>query len=144
MLKKTGLLMFLAVLLLAGLLSIPGCNSNQEEFQEYPPLLEPPDKGNPKLGSHLNQLLQAEERGEAEEFAQQYLIELIDGSVTVIIECEPGQVEVAAESVASYGIVELTTRRGLIQALVPMTSLTALAEAEGIRRVRLPVIAEDN
>jgi len=145
MLKKTVLLALVVVFLLAGLLSIPGCISNNEEGEDLPPLLEEPDKGNPNLDGHLNDLIRAEERGEAELFASRSGdIELVDGSVMVIIECLPGQVEVAAESVAAYGIVELTTRRGLIQALVPITSLTALAEAEGIRRVRLPVYAEDN
>ena len=41
--------------------------------------LDLPDKGNPKLDSQLNQLVNAEMRGEAASFAQQINIELLNG-----------------------------------------------------------------
>jgi len=47
MLKKTVILV-VAVLLVAGLLSIPGCNSNQEEGEDLPPPIEEPENGSDK------------------------------------------------------------------------------------------------
>jgi len=143
MIRKTVLLV-VAVLLLVGLISITDCTSNNEEGQDFPPLLEPPDKGNPKLGSHLNQLLQAKGRGEAEEFARQYLIELVDGSVKVIIECDPGQAEAVAEAASQVGAEQVKSRKDLIQALVPITKLTTLADIPGVHRVRLPIHPVEN
>lgn len=111
---------------------------------EDPPSIsiEPPEKGNPKLSGTLNQLIRAEEQGEAEEFARPRGIELVDGSVMVIIECEPGQAEAVAEAASALGIVELSIL-DLVQVVVPITNLTALAEVESIRFIRLPIHPEE-
>ena len=152
------------VTLLAASLSVPGCYYSDEEGNTVaqagnpqgstpaageeenivlPPLPDEPEKGHPKLGGHLNQLISANERGEAEEFARSSGIDLVDGSVRVTIECVPGQVEAGAKEAAALGIVEIISRRfNGVQALVPITSLTALVEAESIRFVRLPLRPE--
>jgi len=144
MFKKNGLLVLVAVLLVVGLLSIPSCTSNQDEVNpSEPPVPEPAEKIHPKLDSHLEALIRAEERGELEEYASRRDIELIDGSVTVIIECEPGQAETVAEAAGALGNVELSVR-DLVQALVPITKLTALADIPGVRRVRLPIYPVEN
>jgi len=97
-----------------------------------------PDKANPRLSSHLDRLIDAESRGEAEAFAGPRRIELLDGDkVRITIECVPGHLGAVAETAGAYGIVEMSNR-SLVQAVVPITSLTALAGVEGIRRVRLP------
>jgi len=102
-----------------------------------------PKQNNPDLDSHLWGLIEADKRGLADAFARQRNIELVDDKVTVIIECEPGQVEAAAESATkASAIVELTTRTGLIQAFVPITSLNRLTKEPGIKYIRLPVYAE--
>jgi len=96
-----------------------------------------PDKGNPKLDSQLNQLVQAEMSGEAASFAEQNNITLVDGRVRVIVECSTGQVGAADEAVSAVGVVE--SRYGdLLQAMVPVSSLTALADKASVRLIRLP------
>ena len=157
MCRKTGLLMLVAVLLLAGLLSIPACTSNPEgtelpspeqaeegeNIEVLPPLLDETEKGNPKLSGHLNRLIEAERQGEAESFARQRNIELVDGKVRVVIECLPGQVEAAAEAATKAGAKLEPSYKNWLPALVPITSLTALAEAESIRLIRLPIRSEE-
>ena len=132
---KRAIALTVLVCLLLGLL-VAGCTSKPEEG-EVLPLTPPLEKGNPKLDSHLNQLIWAERQGVAESFARQRDIQLVDGNVRVIIECMPRQVEAATEAANALGTVELRYRNW-VQAVVPITSLTALAEAESIHFVRLP------
>jgi hypothetical protein len=92
------------------------------------------------LSSHLWDLIDAENRGEAEAFARPRGIELIDGSVRVIIEGVPDQVEAVAKVVAAVGNVEIISERfNGVQAVVPITSLNALADDEIIASIGLPV-----
>ncbi len=126
------------VVLLAGigvLTLFPACTSGESTI-DLPPL-DLPEKGNPKLDSQLNQLVSAESRGEATSFAEQSGIELVEGNVRVIVECLPDQIDAAVEAVSALGVVE-TTYRNLLQVVVPITSLTTLADAESIRFIRLP------
>ena len=140
-LKKIFILFFI---LLISLLLISACTANQEQGEDLSPLLEEPEKGNPKLDSHLNQLIRAERQGEAESFARQSDIELVDGNVRVEIECLPDQVDAAAKEARALGTVEIISRRlNGVQAVVPITSLTTLAEAESIRFIRLPWYPEE-
>ena len=108
-------------------------NQNGEDI----PPIEPPALRGPKLSGTLNQLIRAEEQGEAEEFAQPRGIELVDGSVKVIIDCEPGQSEAVAEATSALGIVELCIP-DLVQVIVPINNLNALEDIPGVRFVRLP------
>lgn len=96
------------------------------------------NKGNPKLDSQLNQLVLAETRGEAASFAEQSNIELIDGRVRVIVECLPGTLEAASEAATNAGAKLEASYENLLQAVVPVASLSSLAEAESIRFIRLP------
>jgi len=119
-----------------------GCQQQPEPaptLSSMPNPLPPtsPDKGNPKLDSQLNQLVLAESRGEASSFAKQISIELVDGNVRVIVECLPDQVDAAVEAASALGVVE-TSYRNLLQVVVPITSLTTLADAASIRFIRLP------
>jgi hypothetical protein len=107
------------------------------EVLNLPPF-DRPDKGNPKLDSQLNQLVRAERLGEAESFAEQSNIELIEGSVRVIIECVPNQVDNATIAANNAGATIEMDYDDLLQVVVPITSLTALTDAESIRFIRLP------
>ena len=122
-------LLVLLLIFLIVFLSIPACNSNQEGNSNQ--------DDNSKLDFNLKRLVDAEERGEAKEFAEPRGIELINGSVTVIIECEPGQAEAVAEAAGTLRNVELSVR-DLVQVVVPITNLTALADISGVHLVRLP------
>ena len=106
------------------------------EESDLPPL-ELPEKGNPKLDSQLNQLVSAQTSRRAATFAQESNIELVDGNVRVIVECLPDQIDAAVEAASALGVVE-TSYRNLLQVVVPITSLTTLADAESIRFIRLP------
>ena len=139
----------LFLILLITLLSIPACTSNREgtnlppadeaeENIEVLPPLEPLEKGNPKLGSYLWRLIEAEKQGEAESFAKPREIELVDGDVRVTIECLPGQLDAAAEAAIKAGAKLGKSYKNWLPAFVPITSLEALAEAESIRFIRVP------
>ena len=131
-----GISLIISPLLLSSCLAYEGQSASGEEGQDLPPI-EVPEKGNPKLDSQLNQLVLAERRGEAASFAEQSNIELVDGAVRVIIECVPGQLEAATEAASALGVVE-TSYRNLLQVVVPITSLTTLADAASIHFIRLP------
>ena len=62
-------------------------------------------------------------------------------SVRVEIDCERGQVEAAITAIETYGTVEVSYL-DTVQAVVPVTSLSALADEESIVLIRLPVYAE--
>jgi len=106
------------------------------EGQDLPPL-ELPEKGNPKLDSQLNQLVSAQTSKRAASFAQESNIELVDGKVRVIVESLPDQVDATVKAASAFGVVE-TSYRNLLQVVVPVPQLTALADTPGIRLVRLP------
>ncbi len=126
MLASIGMLVLVAV----------ACTSGQDRIDLPPSDL--PDKGNPKLDSQLNQLVDAEGHGEAASFAEQSDIELVDGAVRVIIECVPGQLEAATEAATNAGAQLETSYDNLLQVVVPITSLTTLADAASIHFIRLP------
>ncbi len=122
------IILLLAVPLVVIPLSTVGCTSNSGS----------------KLSSALIQLIEAEKQGKAEELARQGDIKLLDGSVRVTIQCLPGQVEAAARTVTAVGIVEIVdTRANSIQAVVPITSLNALAGKRSINFIRLPMRAQE-
>jgi len=102
------------------------------------PSFDRPDKGNPKLDSQLNQLVRAERLGEAESFAEQSNIELIEGSVRVIIECVPDQVADAMLAAQNAGATIEMDYDNLLQVVVPINKLTTLTDEESIRFIRLP------
>ena len=60
----------------------------------------------------------------------------------VIIECEPGQAGAVAEAASDLGNIELVVR-DLVQIVVPITNLTALADVPGVRLLRLPWYPEE-
>lgn len=95
-------------------------------------------KGNPKLDSLLDQLVRAETRGEAALFAEQSNIELVNNSVRVILECVPGQLEVATKAATDAGATLEASYDNLLQVVVPIARLSTLADATSIHFIRLP------
>ncbi len=108
-----------------------------DEQRPEPPSPGLPGKLNPKLDSGLNRLIDAESRGEAESFSQQYNIELVAGSARVIVESVPDRVDTAVEIAGKSGIVE-TRYKNLIQVLIPVNQIEILAADPAIEFVRLP------
>ncbi|MDP3880189.1 MAG: hypothetical protein Q8Q07_07805 [Dehalococcoidales bacterium] len=128
-----GLLAFIGVFILFTV----SCTSGQA-MDNLPPL-NSSEKGHPKLDSRLNQLVDAEKRGEAASFAGQSGIELVDGKVRVIIEVVPGQLETATGAATDAGAQIETSYNDLLQAVAPVTSLPTLADEESVRFIRLPL-----
>jgi hypothetical protein len=128
MFYKAGPLFLVTILLAVVSLSTAGCTNKEDTVN--------------KLDGTLNQLIRAEEKGEAEEFARQRAIELLDGSVRVMIECLAGHAEEVARAAGAFGIVE-GTARDVVQVVVPITNLNALDELEGIRFIRMPKYPEE-
>ncbi|MBA7586470.1 hypothetical protein ES708_28472 [subsurface metagenome] len=124
-------------LLLSGCLAHEGQPASDKEEQDLPPI-ELPEKGNSKLDSQLNQLVIAKAQNQADFFAQQSNIELVNESVRVIIECLPGQLAAATEAATAIGASVEASYENLLQVVVPVTSLTALVESSAIHLVRLP------
>ncbi|MBI4267223.1 MAG: hypothetical protein HY662_00380 [Chloroflexi bacterium] len=96
------------------------------------------EEGNPKLESRLNELVRAEERGEAVSFAQQNNITLVDNRVRVIVEVLPGQMAAVTQAAGKLGIVE-TSYQNLLQVVIPVAHLTALANEPDVRLIRFPL-----
>lgn len=139
--KRRGITIIVILLVsIIGLASVlTGCSSSEasEKTTNFPPSFSP-DEGNPKLDSILNQLVLAEGSGEAASFAGKNNIELTDGRVRVIIDCTPGQLEAASGAATKAGAKLETSYDNLLQALVPVTSLITLADADSIQFIRLP------
>lgn len=138
--KRPDIRIEVVVLLLAsifGLVLSPIACISGENTNNLPPT-QLPDKGNPKLDSQLNQLLSAEKRGDLAAFAAQSNIELINGDIRVIIECVPGQFEAASKAATGAHAKLETSYENLLQVVVPVASLSVLADAESIRFIRLP------
>ena len=136
--KNNPVIYRLALFLAAAVLISVACAPAQNT--EAPPLPPPPAKANPKLDSRLNQLVAAEQRGEAASFAQQQNIELVAKKVRVIVEALPEQIEAARKAVSTVGTVEASDGN-LLQALVPVSGLPVLAELSSIKLIRLPMQA---
>ncbi len=140
--KRPLIIQVIILFILLPLLTTAGCQEQSDTAPTLSPTPNPlspalPEKGNPKLDSLLNQLIQAENLGDAASFAEQSSIELIDGSVRIIVESLPEQVEATTKAASALGVVE-TSYGDLLQVLVPVASLTALADAASVRFVRLP------
>ncbi len=138
--RRLGIRITIVVILLVSILVlalVPVACTRGRDTTNLPPL-DLPDKGHPKLDSQLNQLVNAEKRGEAASFAEQSSIELVDGGVRVIIECVPGEIEAATEAATNAEARLETSYNNLLQVVVPITSLTTLADAASIHFIRLP------
>lgn len=131
-----SILIITALLLSGGYLLERQVTAADAEELDLPPI-ELPEKGNPKLDSHLYRLVSAGTPQKAAGFAQENRIETVGDRVRVVVECLPGQLEAATGAAVSLGAVE-TSYGSLLQVLVLVSELAALADAPGIRFVRLP------
>ena len=116
--------LLVVVLLVSAVFSLAGCGTNKEDSIN-------------KLDSRLMGLIDAEKKGEIESFAHIAGFELVDGSVRVSIECVSGQLDAAVKVAERFGTVEaIAYRAEHVQVLIPITSLTTLAEEESILFIR--------
>jgi hypothetical protein len=130
MLRSICALLLVIVLLASFAFPLAGCIGEDEDV---------PKKIDNKLDSQLNQLIEAEKRGEAELYAQQRGIDLVDGSARVSIESVPGRLDDVIKVAAEFGTVEIVAERAEnVGALIPIASLTALAQEESIHLIRVP------
>ena len=136
--RRLGIIIIVVILVSIGILVlVPVACTSGQDIIDLPPF-DSPNKGNPKLDSQLNQLVDAERHGEAASFAERSDIELVDWAVRVIIECVPGQLEAATKSATNAGAKLETSYDNLLQVVVPITNLTTLADAASIHFIRLP------
>ncbi len=127
--KKLALCISLYLMLLC---IFTACNDNNSEGQtrEYP-----------NLSSLLYRLIEANEQGKAEEFAQQRSsIMLDDGNVLVGIYPEEGKVEKALAAVRKHGgtVETKVSKSGSFGAYVPIDSLIPLIQERSILHIRTP------
>jgi len=112
------------------------CSASVDDDVDSPPDISV--KGHAKLDSQLNQLVTADKRGEAESFAAESAIEIIDGNVRVIIECLPGRLAETSETASGLGAIVESSHEDLLQAVIPINLITTLADEESVRLIRLP------
>jgi subtilisin family serine protease len=100
-----------------------------------------PAKGNPKLESSLNQLLEAHRReglAEVQAFAETHMMVLDDDRVQVVIVTTQEAISGLKEAVEALGGEYQGHYEGLLQALVPMDALESLAQRPDVRVIREP------
>lgn len=106
-----------------------------------PQEVERPSKGNPKLGSSLNQLLEAYQRGglaEAQTFAEMHRMMLDDGRVQVEVIVAREAVSDLREAIEALGGEYQGHYETLLQALVPLDALESLAGRPDVEVIREP------
>ena len=106
-----------------------------------PEEIEKPLKGNPKLESSLNQLLEAHCREglvEAQAFATTHRMVLDDDRVQVVIETTQGAMSDLKEDVEALGGEYQCHYETLLQALVPIDALEPLAGRSDVQVIREP------
>ena len=138
---KIGRILGLTVLcgLMIGVPSV--CQPAQPSDEGLVLALRPPEfarKGNPKLGSRLDQLRSAWLSGKAMGFDQRRKMGLADNKVRVIIECLPGKADAVTRAASRLGTVE-TRYEDLVQAVAPMGQIETLSGRADVKKVRLPV-----
>ena len=106
-----------------------------------PQEVERPSGGSPKLGSSLNQLLEAYRRGglaEARTFAETHRMMLDDGRVQVEMVVAREAVSDLREAVEAMGGQYQGHHETLLQALVPLDALELLAQRPDVEVIREP------
>ena len=106
-----------------------------------PQEVERPSGGNPKLGSSLNQLLEAYQRGglaEAQTFAEMHRMVLDDGRVQVEMVVAREAVSDLREAIEAMGGEYQGYHETLLQALVPLDALELLAGRPDVEVIREP------
>ncbi|MEA1958848.1 MAG: S8 family serine peptidase [Chloroflexota bacterium] len=139
---EVSLLLILAIVLgLFVQLPISGSTMGADSPGNHAIDLSPPDKadkGNPKLDSILQQLIDAEATGRGVEFSQQVDIDYVGSTVTVVVESQPGKTQSAiAAARAAGGDVEVSYGNQL-QVRLPVSALDGIANNPNIDFVRLP------
>jgi len=112
------------------------------ESLEAPVEIGKPAKGHPKLGSSLNQLLEAHRReglAGAQAFAKTHMMVLDDDRVQVEVLAAPEAMSTLKEAIEAVGGEYQGHYKTLLQALVPIGALEQLAEREDVWLIRDPV-----
>ena len=103
-----------------------------------PPSIASTDTGNPKLESALSQLVEASAQGQPTAFAQENGIDLEANKVKVVIEAKADNIQAAITAAQDAGGDVETSYENLIQVMIPLSSLSDLANNSGINCIRLP------
>jgi len=137
--RRTSLILDLVIVitLLFGVFGVGGIASAQNQFTDLK-ALKTEVKGHPKLQSLLDQLASAHEKGVASSFAQQHSLELEAENIRVVIEAEPETESEVISKAKSLGASVEMTYENMVQAIVPIGQLKALANVRDVKLVRLP------
>jgi hypothetical protein len=106
-----------------------------------PQEIKRPSEGNPKLGSSLNQLLEAYHQGglaEAQAFATVHMIVLDDNRVQVEVVASTEAMSDLIAAIEAVGGEYQTHYQNLLQALVPIDALESLAQRSDVQAIREP------
>ena len=95
-------------------------------------------KGHPKLGSRLDQLVAAYEKGDLSAFAQKSGIDVEGDWTRVVIEAVGGQEDEVMRIAEALGADVETSYKDLVQVGIPVAQVEALADDASVKLVRLP------
>lgn len=115
-----------------------------EEVREDRSVLDTRTGANPKLGSSLNQLLNAYHQGgivEAHAFAKRHMMVIENDRVQVTIVTTEETIDEVRNAVEAVGGEYQLHYKDLLQALVPIGELESLANRSDIQIVREPIRA---
>jgi len=125
---------------------------DQSHFiKDLSPLNDYPKEGNPRMEYVLYKLMETyltQGMEEAREFARQRSIDMEGDFVRVVLASETGsaseaetnmKVSLVKSQVESLGGKVETSYRQLVQSVVPLQALAALADLQGVRYLRLPL-----
>jgi phosphoenolpyruvate-protein kinase (PTS system EI component) len=106
-----------------------------------PQEIERPSKGNPKLESSLNQLLEAYHRkglAEAQAFAAMHMMVLDDNRVQVEVVTSTAAMSDLIAAIEAAGGEYQSHYETVVQALVPIDALESLAQRPDVQAIREP------
>ena len=115
---------------------------NEQAVEEDGPDVEPgerPSVGNPKLDHQLAVLARAQSTRRARAaMAEAHGLDMVDGNVRVVVEAGEADLRATRAAVAAAGGKVEAEYADLIQALVPVSTLEALAADPAVHYVRPP------
>ena len=132
------MVVFIVILLFGSIASIPQVTMAVEEESIDTSQIELLTKGNPKLDTTLNQLAARTTAGGNPPLLLENNVRLVDNTVRVIIEGVHNKSEEIISAVDALGNIE-ASYGDLVQVVVPVSQLDAIAVIPDVRFARLPM-----
>lgn len=133
-------LALLLVIFVSGVLSLQISAGDGDGVEDLPPIVQP-EKKHPKLDSALAEKAEKAAKPKAPSGPSKAVPQTVEPpveKVKVIIEVEPGKKDLAIGSIQAGGGNVETTYENLVQAMMPVSALTVLADSPVVRFISPP------